>query len=124
VPHRARAFVADLGRATPSIRSSLRFRQGQAPKGNRNAFKRGRYSAEAIASRREMAKLIRAMRIGAPRACLTVPPHERQQPDCCSTELVMVLLDELGRDTAMLAKLFGVSAPPSAGQPPVELLPA
>jgi hypothetical protein len=37
----------------------------------------------------------------------------------------MVLLDELGgADTAMLAKLFGVSAPPSAGQPPVELLPA
>jgi hypothetical protein len=29
VPHRARAFVADLGRATPSICSSLSFRQGQ-----------------------------------------------------------------------------------------------
>jgi hypothetical protein len=28
-PNRARAFVADLGRATPSICSSLSFRQGQ-----------------------------------------------------------------------------------------------
>jgi hypothetical protein len=33
-----------------------------APKGNRNAFKHGRYSAEALASRREVAALIRAMR--------------------------------------------------------------
>jgi hypothetical protein len=32
------------------------------PKGNRNAFKHGRYTAEAIASRREVAALIRAMR--------------------------------------------------------------
>jgi autotransporter strand-loop-strand O-heptosyltransferase len=29
MPHRARAFIADLGRATPSIRSSLSSRQGQ-----------------------------------------------------------------------------------------------
>ncbi len=33
-----------------------------APKGNRNAFKHGRYTAEAVASRREVAALIRTMR--------------------------------------------------------------
>ena len=33
-----------------------------APKGNRNALKHGRYTAEAIAERREVAALIRAMR--------------------------------------------------------------
>jgi uncharacterized protein YjcR len=33
-----------------------------APKGNRNAFKHGRYTVEAIASRREVASLIKAMR--------------------------------------------------------------
>jgi hypothetical protein len=33
-----------------------------APKGNRNAFKHGRYSAEAIAGRRKIRELIRAMR--------------------------------------------------------------
>jgi hypothetical protein len=33
-----------------------------APRGNRNAFKHGRYTAEAIASRREVAALIKAMR--------------------------------------------------------------
>jgi hypothetical protein len=33
-----------------------------APKGNKNAFKHGRYTAEAVASRREVAALIRAMR--------------------------------------------------------------
>jgi hypothetical protein len=33
-----------------------------APKGNRNAFKHARYTAEAIANRREVAALIRAMR--------------------------------------------------------------
>jgi uncharacterized protein YjcR len=33
-----------------------------APKGNRNALKHGRYTAEAIANRREVAALIRAMR--------------------------------------------------------------
>ena len=32
-----------------------------APKGNQNAFKHGRYTAEAIASRREIARLLRAM---------------------------------------------------------------
>jgi uncharacterized protein YjcR len=31
-----------------------------APKGNQNAFKHGRYTAEAIASRREIARLLRA----------------------------------------------------------------
>jgi hypothetical protein len=33
-----------------------------APKGNRNAFKHGRYTAETLASRREVAALGRAMR--------------------------------------------------------------
>jgi hypothetical protein len=33
-----------------------------APKGNRNAFKHGRYTAQAIAGRREVGALIRAMR--------------------------------------------------------------
>jgi uncharacterized protein YjcR len=33
-----------------------------APKGNRNALKHGRYSAKAIASRREVAALVRAMK--------------------------------------------------------------
>jgi hypothetical protein len=33
-----------------------------APKGNRNALKHGRYTAEAVTSRREVAALIRAMR--------------------------------------------------------------
>jgi len=32
-----------------------------APKGNKNAFKHGRYTAEAIANRREIATLLRAM---------------------------------------------------------------
>jgi len=33
-----------------------------APKGNTNAFKHGHYTAEAIASRREIAKLLRDAR--------------------------------------------------------------
>jgi hypothetical protein len=33
-----------------------------APKGNKHAFKHGRYSAETLARRREVAALIRAMR--------------------------------------------------------------
>jgi hypothetical protein len=33
-----------------------------APKGNTNAFKHGRYAVEAIAARREIAALLRAMR--------------------------------------------------------------
>jgi len=33
-----------------------------APKGNRNAFKHGRYSGEAVTRRREVAALVRAMR--------------------------------------------------------------
>ena len=38
-----------------------------APKGNKNALKHGRYTAEAIARRREVAELIRTARelIGA-----------------------------------------------------------
>ena len=33
-----------------------------APKGNKNALKHGRYSAEAVAQRRELAALLRTMR--------------------------------------------------------------
>ena len=33
-----------------------------APNGNQNAFKHGRYTAEAVASRREVAALLRSMR--------------------------------------------------------------
>jgi uncharacterized protein YjcR len=33
-----------------------------APKGNKNAFKHGRYTAEAIALRRDVAALLRAMK--------------------------------------------------------------
>jgi uncharacterized protein YjcR len=33
-----------------------------APKGNKNALKHGRYTAKAIASRREVAAIIRTMR--------------------------------------------------------------
>jgi hypothetical protein len=40
-----------------------RWNKPGAPKGNKHAFKHGRYAAEAIESRREVAALIRAMRI-------------------------------------------------------------
>jgi hypothetical protein len=33
-----------------------------APMGNKNAFKHGRYTAEAVARRRELAALLRSMR--------------------------------------------------------------
>jgi hypothetical protein len=33
-----------------------------APRGNKNAYKHGRYTAEAIANRREIATLLRAMK--------------------------------------------------------------
>jgi hypothetical protein len=33
-----------------------------APKGNRNAYKHGRYAAEAIANRREISMLLRTMK--------------------------------------------------------------
>jgi hypothetical protein len=33
-----------------------------APKGNRNAFRNGRYTKEAIATRREIAVLLRSMK--------------------------------------------------------------
>ena len=33
-----------------------------APKGNKNAFRHGRYSAEGIANRREIAALLRSMK--------------------------------------------------------------
>jgi hypothetical protein len=34
-----------------------------APKGNKNAFKHGSYTAEAIADRREIATLLRTMKL-------------------------------------------------------------
>jgi hypothetical protein len=34
-----------------------------APKGNKNALKHGRYTAEAISERRQIATLLRAMRL-------------------------------------------------------------
>jgi uncharacterized protein YjcR len=33
-----------------------------APRGNKNAYKHGRYTAEAIANRREIATLLRVMK--------------------------------------------------------------
>jgi uncharacterized protein YjcR len=39
-----------------------------APKGNKNAYKHGRYTAEAIANRTEIATLLRAMKVLG-RAC-------------------------------------------------------
>jgi hypothetical protein len=38
------------------------YRRASAPKGNRNAFKNGCYTAEAVARRRELAALLRSMR--------------------------------------------------------------
>jgi hypothetical protein len=48
-----------------------------APKGNKNALKHGRYTAEAVASRREVAALINAMRAlaGVTDVGLDVPPN-------------------------------------------------
>ena len=47
-------------------RARCRFHGGAegsgAPEGNRNAFRHGRYTAEAIAKRREVAALLRACR--------------------------------------------------------------
>ena len=39
-----------------------------APKGNKNAFKHGRYTARAVATRRELARLMRAVRALADRS--------------------------------------------------------
>jgi uncharacterized protein YjcR len=36
-----------------------------APKGNKNALRHGRYTAEAMATRREVAALLRAMKMAA-----------------------------------------------------------
>jgi hypothetical protein len=47
------------------VNSRCRMRGGTNPgaaKGNGNALKHGRYTAEAITSRREVAALVRAMR--------------------------------------------------------------
>jgi hypothetical protein len=47
-------------------RARCRFHGGAegsgAPEGNRNAFRHGRYTADAIAQRREVAALLRACR--------------------------------------------------------------
>ena len=53
---------------SPTVRGKVRCRMHGgtdgigAPRGNRNALKHGRYTAEAIARRREVAALIRACR--------------------------------------------------------------
>jgi hypothetical protein len=53
---------------SPAVRGKVRRRMHGgadgigAPRGNRNAFRHGRYTAEAIARRREVAALIRACR--------------------------------------------------------------
>ena len=48
----------DAERPLPNARRDVPGR----PKGNKNAFKHGHYTAEAIASRREVAKLLRDAR--------------------------------------------------------------
>jgi uncharacterized protein YjcR len=53
---------------SPAVKGRKRCRMhggadgGGAPEGNRNAWKHGHYTAEAIAQRREVAALIRACR--------------------------------------------------------------
>src|SRR5271166_2241288 len=44
------------------VNAWLRLERAYAPKGNKNAFKHGHYAAEAIATRREIAKLLRDAR--------------------------------------------------------------
>jgi hypothetical protein len=46
----------------PNGRCRMHGGRAGAPKGNRNALKHGRYTAEAIANRREIAGLLRAMK--------------------------------------------------------------
>jgi hypothetical protein len=53
--------VPVTGNAERSLPDAPRTLPG-APKGNRNAFKHGRYAAEAIARRREIAELVSAMK--------------------------------------------------------------
>ncbi len=54
----AMPIARDGERALPDARRPV----AGALKGNRNAFKHGRYSADALARRREVATLIRTMR--------------------------------------------------------------
>jgi hypothetical protein len=68
--HQARRCLARTRRGTPC--QSLAMKNGRcrmhggpspgAPKGNKNAYKHGRYTAEAIARRREISALMRAAR--------------------------------------------------------------
>jgi hypothetical protein len=46
----------------PNGRCRMHVGRAGAPKGNRNALKHGRYTAEAIANRRQIAALLRAMK--------------------------------------------------------------
>jgi hypothetical protein len=50
------------GRAAPPNASMHGGKSSAAPKGNRNALKHGRYSAQAVLSRREIAALLKTMR--------------------------------------------------------------
>jgi hypothetical protein len=56
------AALASLRQCGTAAAGCTGDRRRAAPKGNRNAFGHGRYSAKAIANRREVATLIRAMR--------------------------------------------------------------
>jgi hypothetical protein len=68
--HQARRCLAQTRRGSPCQSPAMkngrcRMHGGPspgAPKGNRNAYKHGRYTAEAIARRREISALIRAAR--------------------------------------------------------------
>jgi hypothetical protein len=68
--HRVRRCLARTRRGTPCQSPAMkngrcRMHGGPspgAPKGNRNALKHGRYTVEAIARRREIAALIKAVR--------------------------------------------------------------
>jgi hypothetical protein len=68
--HRTPRCLARTRRGTPCQspampNSRCRMHGGMspgAPKGNKNAFKHGRYAADAIARRREIRELLRAMK--------------------------------------------------------------
>jgi len=60
--HEERASVPIAGDAEWPMAACMADHQPGAPNGNRNAFRHGRYTAEAIASRLEVGALIRAMR--------------------------------------------------------------
>jgi hypothetical protein len=56
-----RELVPVAGHAERPLSAARRSVAGR-PKGNKNALKHGRYTAEALANRREIGELIRAMK--------------------------------------------------------------